>query len=200
MDDNRLEYSIGSKIYHIIDATVNSRHKFVSTKSQSGVLSDEEFIQLFFKYLKHNVNDKYRELIKETGPYHANIEYKLDYAYNQLRLYVNGTEVNQLVVRHMKLECVIAILVYMDIDSITINHGPFDEVEPWIDLWMQCEDYDILEYLLDSKFIDDPEKTCVEVIEHNVQLGRSEIVMELLRWKHEHLGHDNGERCHGLRL
>ena len=189
MDDNHLEHSIGGKIYSIVSMM---RSRFFPTS--------EEIIRFFFKYLKKEVDDKYRESIKETGPYHAKIEFKLDYAYNQLRLYVNGFDVIQLVVRHMTLECVVAILIYMDIDSIEIHHGPSDGVEPWIDLWMKCEDFSILEYLLGSKFIDDPETTCTEMIEYNVQLGRSEIVMELLRWKHDHLGHDNGERCHELRL
>jgi hypothetical protein len=180
MDDTRLEYSIGAEIYGIINR-VDSRFN----------PTPEDYIRRFFKYLKNGIGDKYRESIKETGPYHANIEYKLDYAYNQLRLYVNGIMVNQILVRHVTLECVIAILIYMDVDSIEIHHGPFDGVEPWIDLWMHCEDCDILTYLLGSKFIDDPGKTCSDMIEHNVQLGRNEIVMELLRWKHDHLGHDS---------
>ena len=180
MDDTRLEYSIGGKVYNII-SVMNSRFSQYPKSSSTS----------FFKYLKNEVDDKYRQRIKETGPYNTSIEYKLDHAYNQLRLYVNGIMVIQLLARHMTLECVVAILIYMNIDSIEVHHGPLDGVEPWIDLWMQCEDCDILEYLLGSKFIDDPEKTCAEMIEHNVQLGRNEIVMELLRWKHDHLGHND---------
>ena len=187
------------KVFHIVSATLLSRHKFVSTKSPTGALTDEEFIQIFFRYLKTVISDKYRSDVKSTGPHVAHIHHKImNHGNDIIDVSIDNVHaIQQLYCKKFGMECVVSVLIYMGVDEISYHPDfVFDVYQVSIRgnvfrFWTQCEDPDMLEWLLDNNPYGAGTGTlCDIMIEHNVQLGRGENVMRLLRWKHDNLGYN----------
>lgn len=202
-NEGNIAFGMVRKVFHIVSSTLLSRHKFVSTKSPSALMTNEEFIQFFFRYLKKSINDEYRSRVKSTGPHIAHIHHKiLNFGDDQIEVSIDDTQsIPPLYCRKFGIECVASILIYMGIDEINyhIDFG-FDLYRIGVggkvlEFWTQCEDPDMLEWFLDNNVYTGTDRgtLCDDMIAFNVQAGRGENVMRLLRWKHDNLGlgHDN---------